>query len=225
MSLSRHGRRWRGSSGGAEDERVKSLSGERPYYDPGARRPTVSESRTEDERELHRVRIAHGDLTEAVEFIDAAVALGDVDPKTNVTHRGLVCAAVIFYARPFLQNEHPNEKRRPPDAAASLVELTPEELADIIPDSERRALHDDLILMRKKVVAHAESEFFDVQIVPAEWPAAPELLAIDLGFRYQRTYPSPDLPTMRRNANDLRAYLVIRSLELLERIKAAGAAA
>jgi hypothetical protein len=184
--------------------------------------PTI---RDEDEKELHRTRIAIGDLNEAIAFINAADALTGVDPKTDVTHRALVCAAVIYYARPFLHNEHRNEKKRPPDAAASLIELTDTDLRDILADDAGLALHKEVMTERSKIVAHAESEFFKLDVTPAEWVADEKVGVMDINFRAQRTHPAPDLNLLRRNATTLHAYLVFQTLVLLERLKAKGGAA
>lgn len=166
----------------------------------------------EDEREFQRTRIAVADLNEAIDFIEAAGRLAGIDPKTDVTHRALVSAAVIYYARPFLNNEAHGAPR-------SLVELSDTELRAILPDPARRALHDEIINNRKKIVAHAEGDFFKVEVIPPAWFTDPQLSVIDLNFVAQRTYPSPDLVLMRQNAVDLRTFLTFRTIEVLERIK------
>jgi hypothetical protein len=181
--------------------------------------PTV---RDDDEKEFHRTRIAINDLDEVIAFVDAAEALTGVDPKTDVTHRALVCAAVIYYVRPFLHNENRNEKKRPPDAAASLIDLADDDVRDILNDHAGFALHLEVITERSKIVAHAESEFFKVEVIPADWVADPKVGVMDLNFRAERTHPSPDLALLKRNANALRVYLVFKTLERLERLKAKG---
>jgi hypothetical protein len=74
----------------------------------------------------HRLRIAYGDLIEATQFIEAARAAEQTgaDPKTDVTYRALVCAAVIHYARPFVPNESRSDRKRPKNAAATQVSTT-----------------------------------------------------------------------------------------------------
>jgi hypothetical protein len=163
--------------------------------------------RTEAERTLHRVQIAIGDLHEASEFIEAAQAAKakGADPATDVVHKALVCAAVIYYARPFSLNEHRNPKKRPADAADATVDLGP--LHRWIQHPQRRRLHRQIIAQRNKIVAHAEGRFFEVKMVRSGRlrAVAPNKVVKEYGFRVRRLYPSFDLEAMRLNAEDLRS--------------------
>jgi hypothetical protein len=157
---------------------------------------------TDHERTLHRVRISANDFMQARVFIEAALARESdgVDSRIDVIHRALVCAAVIYYARPFSPNEMRNPAKRWAHAADSTLDLGP--LKNIIVPVIRRRLHRQIIRLRKKVVAHAESRYFEVKMIKAEWPADPKLLAAPFGFESRDVLPAIDLELMRRNAND-----------------------
>jgi hypothetical protein len=165
--------------------------------------PTVAE------RRLHRLQITVGDLIDAILFIDAAIKASTegADPTRDPIHRALVCAAVIHYARPFSGNEHPNPKRRPKAAAETRVEIDSRFLRKVIPSASGRILHRQVIKLRNKIVAHAESGYFPVTMVRSEWAADPKLLAHDFGFTWFRPFPAVDLRTLNDNAQRLRNHL------------------
>lgn len=167
-------------------------------------------SPTPKARYLHRVLIAMIDLAEAEQFIRAAQEMEakGANPDTDAVHKALVCAAVIYYARPFSGNEHPNPIRRPRAAADSRVDVEP--LHKAIPDAARRRLHRQIVLHRNKIVAHAESRYFEVKMVRSatDWTTAdPSAFADDFSFQARRPFPRLDLEAMRLNALALRNVL------------------
>ncbi len=160
-------------------------------------------TRTDPERALHRVQIAIDDLGEAARFMREAQLLQakGIDPEIDATHRALICAAVIYYARPFGQNEHPSRKKRPANAAEASVSLEP--LKQWIPDAARRRLHRQVIRLRNKIVAHAESRYFEVRMYRSP-TSNPNVRTGDYSLFSKRTYPKLDLDALQLNADQLR---------------------
>jgi hypothetical protein len=68
---------------------------------------------TQNARQLHCSHIAHGDLADAAQYIEAGteVEAAGADPRTDPVHRALVSAVVIQYAKPFSGNEHNRRAR------------------------------------------------------------------------------------------------------------------
>jgi len=174
---------------------------------------------TAEARSLHRLQIATGDLDEAANFILAAIrAEKNGATWRDVTHRALLCSAVIYYARPFSPNEHPNPRKRPTGAADTRIDLEPLRLA--IPDPVRRKLHRKIIRERNKIVAHAESSYFPVKrmrviLAPRR---GPERGVTGFGYSAGRLYPSYDLNAMLRNVRELRNVCVAQSQMLADNV-------
>jgi hypothetical protein len=172
-------------------------------------------SPTADERKLHRVRISIDDLIQATRFIDAAVAAeaAGAEPMKDVVHQALVCAPVIYYARPFSTNEHPNVKKRPAGAADPTVDIGA--LKNVISTAAGRRLHRSILRWRHKIVAHAESRYFKVKMTRAH----PRSFPIPYSFLSVRVIPVVDLWAMRANAVNLCKAYVVESDALGSRVR------
>jgi hypothetical protein len=153
-------------------------------------------------------------MHQAVAFVDAALAAEarGADSKTDVTHRALVVAAVIYHARPFTGNEPPPWKsKRPPSAGAPplpKVDIGP--LAKALPSKEGRRLHRSVIRIRNEIVAHAESRYFPVRMVAAFLPPESGRMG-DFALKIGHTYPLLDLKVLRSNAKQLAAAFAIHA--------------
>jgi hypothetical protein len=101
---------------------------------------------------LLRIMLSGDDYARAEEFVKAA----RLHAVGNIEYEALMHSAILFYARPYSDNEP--KKSKLPDAARKLTGLDlPEILGDDLP------FHERLIALRNKVIAHAESEFFPAQ--------------------------------------------------------------
>jgi hypothetical protein len=95
------------------------------------------------ERDLNRTRISSHDFQQAGKYL---AALGR-HATSSVEYSALLSSAVISYARPF----GPNEKEESALALARLA-IAPDDVLSL----EEKALHDDMLLLRNKAIAHAE---------------------------------------------------------------------
>lgn len=148
---------------------------------------------------MERARISANDLREAIWFINAALALEYPDGRhvADTMHRALEIAAIIYYARPFLNNEPPPWKaKRSPKGAPPIGKLEVD-LPKVLPDKSDRALHRSVIRLRSKIVAHAESQYFQVRLVKSFTPGE------DFSFSSMSTHPGLDLRRLRDNARRL----------------------
>ncbi|MBV8403207.1 MAG: hypothetical protein JO203_03370 [Gammaproteobacteria bacterium] len=172
-----------------------------------------------DERDLHRVLITCGDLQDAEQFVIAAMAREreGTNLSRDLIYQALVCAAVIYYARAVGPNEHPIPSKRPKNAAAHRVNTR--DLRKVLGTPERWRLHNQVLAARNKILAHAESKYFPVKMVRAEWPADPKLLWKDFGFQSVRSLPVIDLSGMRANARAIRTYYRMHGLTLADRVR------
>jgi hypothetical protein len=163
--------------------------------------PTVAD------RFLERARISFGDMQQAVVFIDAALALDEAKARhSQVARLALEVAAVIYYARPFTGNEPPRwkSKRPPPKGAPRLPNIDLGPLRTVLIDKEARSLHRDVLKIRNKIVAHADSRYFPVRLVQAALPNTPQARG-DYAIKSGRTYPRFNLHRLRANATELGA--------------------
>ena len=156
---------------------------------------------------MERARISAGDMQQAVIFIDAALAL-DVakPPRSEVARLALEVAAVIYYARPFTGNEPPRRKtkRAPARGAPRLSKIDIGPLATALSTKEARSLHRDVLNVRHKIVAHADSRHFPVRLVKS--PMATSRHAVGhYAIKSGQTYPRFDLHRLRANAKQLGA--------------------
>jgi hypothetical protein len=101
---------------------------------------------------LLRVMLSGDDYERAEEFVKAA----RLQAVGNIEYEALMHSAILFYARPYSDNEP--KKSKLPDEARKLKGL---DLQTIL--GEDLPFHDRLIALRNKVIAHAESEFFPAQ--------------------------------------------------------------
>jgi hypothetical protein len=101
---------------------------------------------------LHRITLSGDDFRRAAEFAKAA----RLHPVSSIEHEALVHSAILFYARPWLDNEE--RKSNLPKDARMLIGI---DLAGTLGDNE--VFHERIIRLRKKVIAHAEAEFFPAQ--------------------------------------------------------------
>jgi hypothetical protein len=157
---------------------------------------------------MHRARISANDMRQAVAFIEAAIAAEarGADSKSDVTHLALVVAAVIYYARPFTGNEGGKKPQRktPPKGEPPLSRVDIGPLSKVISSKEGRRLHRNVIRLRHKVVAHAESRYFPVRMVGAFLPESSGRIG-DFALKSGQTYPLLDLQLLRSNAKQLAA--------------------
>jgi hypothetical protein len=162
---------------------------------------------TADDRFMERARISAGDMQQAVIFIDAALALDEAKPPNyEVARLALEIAAVIYYARPFTGNENPRRKtkRAPAKGAPRLSKIDIGPLAEALSTREARSLHRDVLNVRHKIVAHAESRYFPVRLVKSPMAESPHSLG-DYAIRSGQRYPRFDLHRLRANAKQLGA--------------------
>ncbi len=96
-----------------------------------------------------RVKLSLDDFRRAGECVKAA----RLHPESSIEYEALLHGAILFYARPYSNNEVPKSKL--PEEAKKLTGL---DIATIL--GEHAALHARVIMLRNKVVAHAEAEFF-----------------------------------------------------------------
>ena len=108
----------------------------------------------EQRNTLRRTHIAAYDFQRAVEFIEA----GGKHGIETLEHEGLLVAAVVHYARPFSNNEERSKKVLPSDRSIA-VDAAKELGAD-------HALHERILVIRNKAVAHAEWEYYPTDRIP-----------------------------------------------------------
>jgi hypothetical protein len=97
-----------------------------------------------------RLAISEKDMGRAVDFFIAAQKC----VPTEIAFEALVIAGLIYYCRPFSSNE--KNKSAAADSSIQKVEI----LKDLS-DSELN-LHNKLINLRNKAIAHSESEIYPV---------------------------------------------------------------
>jgi hypothetical protein len=181
-------------------------------------KPTAPRS-LEDKR-LHRLWISIEDVGQSARLLDEALIReqAGADPKKDTIHQGLVCAAVVYYARPFGNNEPPEWKSTFWNEHADRG-LDWKAARDAISTGARKRLHKKIITLRNTIVAHAESRHFDVKMYRSDWPAAPPALKKDFTFRTKRLMPALDLVAMRISAREIAAYWTFETLFLGEIVK------
>jgi hypothetical protein len=110
---------------------------------------------------INRSLISEEDFVEAENYAKRIDSAGDLEAK-----KGLIIATIICYGRPFSMNE-----RKSISEAVPRIELDPHEALS----EKERALHDLLVALRNKVVAHSE-----YQMNPVSWSSGTET-----GFSFQ----------------------------------------
>jgi hypothetical protein len=110
----------------------------------------------ESEKKLRRVKISRDAFHQADRFIAAARS----HPIDTIEHEALLLAAIIYYAQPFSGNEKGKPDELPSDASLD------REFVDL-DDPDDLALHDRIIRLRHKAVAHAEFSHNPMHLVLA----------------------------------------------------------
>lgn len=133
---------------------------------------------------VKRTQISRDDFADAKRFIDAARK----NASDSIEYEALVQAAIIAYARPFSGNERGQDSPSDRNLDPAVVAL----------DGEDRILHDRIITLRNKAVAHAASVNNPVEILPLKseatitdgfstqshrWSAAREQIDLDAFHR------------------------------------------
>ena len=97
----------------------------------------------DDKKELYRLNISRHDIKQALDFLQAATK----HDSSSTEYEGLIVSAIIFYARPFSNNEK--------NPAANALSRVPESVIEgFLPND--LVLHKRLIDRRNKAIAHAE---------------------------------------------------------------------
>ncbi|CAG1066776.1 hypothetical protein BAC1_02409 [uncultured bacterium] len=124
-----------------------------------------------NKKTINRLTISRRDLEQCQKFLDEI-------KKTfygSITYEALLISAIIAYARPFSNNEH-NKK---PSADSSIDNSVLEKLT-----SKEIELHNKLIILRNKAIAHSESTY-DSKTEQVYHPAA----VSGAGFIVSRPFP------------------------------------
>jgi hypothetical protein len=103
---------------------------------------------------MRRTHISSGDFEKAGEFIKAARE----QVVGAIAYEGLLLSAIVWYARPFSNNEMPNEKHPKTDPKVVL------DLPQIL--GADKDFHSKIVRLRNKAVAHAEFEHYPVDPIP-----------------------------------------------------------
>jgi hypothetical protein len=107
------------------------------------------------EKTLRRLKISREDFAQAGAFITAARQ----HSVSKIEHEALLLSAIICYARPFGPNEKAvkgGEMHSDPTLDLSLAEFE---------DDDDLELHNRVILLRNKAVAHAEFSLNPIRLV------------------------------------------------------------
>lgn len=105
-------------------------------------------------KKFKRTHLSSVDFEQAERFIAAAQA----QPVASIEHEALLLTAIICYARPFSGNERDRNAAASSDLAPEIVVLKPDD----------RELHDRILTLRNKAVAHAESKYNPMEFVPIQ---------------------------------------------------------
>jgi hypothetical protein len=108
-------------------------------------------------RRFNRAHISRRDFKKAIGFIGAAMKH---DPA-SIEYEALMVSAIVYYARPFSGNER---GKTPPSDPYLEVDV-----AQLLGDDDFR-LHDRIVKMRNKAVAHSEFDKYPVQIMAVPEP-------------------------------------------------------
>lgn len=109
-------------------------------------------------RRFRRTHISRRDFAKSIGFISAAAKYDLIAPE----YEALLLAAIVSYARPFSGNEH----SKSPLSDSRLDVDVSQILGSDLP------LHERLIEVRNKAVAHSESAYYPVELLPAAPPSA-----------------------------------------------------
>lgn len=151
--------------------------------------------------------MSHSDFGDARKFIDAAKA----HDESSTEYEALLLAAIICYARPFTNNE--GRIDNPAVAQKVLIDTVAALDADL-------PLHNELLRMRNKAVAHAESSHYPTGIVSRNPPGAAGI--IFSSRRWHVLNERIDLEAFRRVAQSMRTACANRMLYLNNMAPSAG---
>lgn len=129
---------------------------------------------------LNRLTSASLDLESCVRFLDAL----EVQTYGTTAYEALLISAVVFYARPFSENEK-KSSTSPSDPRVPNAVLTD------LSESERQR-HEELRALRNKAIAHAEWTFHPNGVSPSKVIKA-------LPFSIWKWFPSPSEISAFRN--------------------------
>ena len=103
-------------------------------------------------RETNRLSISVRDFEQSMRFLRELPALygADIEICKDTVRESLVLSAIISYARPFSRNEKD-------EAAKADPKITGDVLEDL--SAQERTLHDKIMNLRNKAVAHSEFAF------------------------------------------------------------------
>ncbi|HUX74875.1 MAG TPA: hypothetical protein VMV25_13415 [Steroidobacteraceae bacterium] len=103
-----------------------------------------------DEARFRRTQISRQDFTQAAVFVAAARKYS----LDSIEYEALIIAAIIHYARPFSNNEKGKAPPSDPKVAPELMEF----------DDEQLKLHEHILALRNKAVAHAEYTNYPIDV-------------------------------------------------------------
>lgn len=103
-------------------------------------------------RRFTRTHISRRDFAKSIGFINVAATHELSSPE----YEALLLAAIISYARPFSGNE---QGKSPPSDSRLAIDVAQLLGVDL-------ALHERLIEVRNKAVAHSESAYYPVELLP-----------------------------------------------------------
>jgi hypothetical protein len=107
-------------------------------------------------RRFNRAHISRRDFKKAIGFIEAAMK----HDLASIEYEALMISAIVYYARPFSGNERGKE---PPSDSNLMIEV--KQLL-----GEDSDLHDRIVSMRNKAVAHSEFGKYPVRIMAVPEP-------------------------------------------------------
>lgn len=115
---------------------------------------------TKTRQQAHRVGLASIDMHEALDYLTAYEQLNMLQLNEGTSEwfdacKGLLCAAIVTYCRPFSGNN---------SAGFATARLSAVGLASV---EERRTLHDLLIVKRNTFIAHADWSARSARILDA----------------------------------------------------------
>ena len=111
----------------------------------------IENTRTRDYPRVNRLLISRKDIETAIEF--AAAAACEDFAKNLTVQRALITAAIIAYVRPFSRNyDHPE--------AVGHLEVPLDSLTE-----EEHKLHNKLMTIRDKAIAHSDFEMNPVRLI------------------------------------------------------------
>jgi hypothetical protein len=161
-------------------------------------------------RNLHptpyRTHISTHDFETASAFIEAA----NKYLESDIEYESLLESAIIRYARPFSCNERGNSQ------ADSRIDVNIKQILDSQPEIE---LHNRLITLRNKVVAHAESSFFPTKLLDPVGNSRASGYAVTSN-RWHIIQEKIDLHTFARIAKKMRSACINQMLDWMDKPEA-----